>query len=270
MDSKLPIETLGKIWELADQDKDGSLDRHEFVVAMHLVYKALEKHAIPNTLPMELMPPPKRKGSTPMGAPLINRGLDGMKPDIPPPPQVAQAIKSMPSSVIPSSVMAPTSNAMPSSVLASNAIPSSVMAPNVMSSSVMAPNAMSSSVMGSNVIPPNAMPPNAMPSNVIPPMARPPNAIPPMGSNVISSGVAPPSTLPPKPVQSVQPIMSWVVTPEERSKSDALFIKSDIDKDGFVSGQEIKDVFLQSGVPQAVLAHIWYVFSEKVYILDFI
>lgn len=51
--------------------------------------------------------------------------------------------------------------------------------------------------------------------------------------------------------------MPWVVTPDEKAKSDMLFIKSDVDKDGFVSGQEIKDVFLQSGVPQPVLAHIW-------------
>lgn len=29
--------------------------------AMHLVYKALEKYAIPNVLPPELMPPGKRK-----------------------------------------------------------------------------------------------------------------------------------------------------------------------------------------------------------------
>lgn len=32
MNSKLPVDTLSTIWELADQDKDGSLDEHEFIV----------------------------------------------------------------------------------------------------------------------------------------------------------------------------------------------------------------------------------------------
>lgn len=31
-DSKLPNDTLSTIWELADQDKDGNLDEHEFIV----------------------------------------------------------------------------------------------------------------------------------------------------------------------------------------------------------------------------------------------
>ena len=125
---------------------------------MHLVYKALEKYAVPSTLPPELMPPIKRKGSTPIVAPTLNRRMDGVKPDVPPPP---------------------------------------VILPSVQSANVT------------------------------------------------------------KPVQQVQPILTWVVTPEEKNKSDALFLKSDVDKDGFVSGQEIKDVFLQSGVPQLTLAQIW-------------
>lgn len=154
MESKLPFETLGKIWDLADQDQDGQLNRHEFVVAMHLVYKALEKYAIPNTLPPELMPPGKRKTSSTTGTPLLSRGLDGVKPDLPPPPAI-QPVQTI------------------------------------------------------------------------------------------------------KPTQSVQPTVSWVVSTEEKSKSDALFVKSDVDKDGLVSGHEIKDVFLQSGLPQQVLAHIW-------------
>lgn len=71
MESKLPFDLLGKIWDLADLDKDGSLNRHEFMIAMHLVYKALEKHTIPNTLPTELLPSAKRKDSSSPASNLI-------------------------------------------------------------------------------------------------------------------------------------------------------------------------------------------------------
>ena len=42
MGSKLAMPILGKIWDLADIDRDGFLDRFEFTVAMHLVYRALQ------------------------------------------------------------------------------------------------------------------------------------------------------------------------------------------------------------------------------------
>lgn len=161
MESKLPFDTLEKIWILADQDNDGMLDRYEFIAAMHLVYKALDKYAIPKTLPVELMPPAKRKISG-IGAvpPMLNRGSDGIKPDVPPPPLISS----------------------------------------------------------------------------------------------LSSSPIPPS------VKSISPVLlpaAWVVTAEEKIKSDVLFLKSDSDQDGLVSGKEIKDVFLQSGLRQEVLAHIW-------------
>lgn len=37
MESKLQFDTLGKIWDLADQDKDGMLNRHEFVVVSFIL-----------------------------------------------------------------------------------------------------------------------------------------------------------------------------------------------------------------------------------------
>lgn len=51
--------------------------------------------------------------------------------------------------------------------------------------------------------------------------------------------------------------VDWVVTPADRIRSDAIFAKSDLDKDGLVSGHEIKGVFMQSGIPQMCLAQIW-------------
>lgn len=39
LNSGLNPQFLAKIWELADQDKDGCLDRVEMAVALHLVYR---------------------------------------------------------------------------------------------------------------------------------------------------------------------------------------------------------------------------------------
>jgi epidermal growth factor receptor substrate 15 len=54
MGSKLPMPTLGKIWDLSDVDRDGLLDCYEFTVAMHLVYRNLQGDSIPDLLPTEL------------------------------------------------------------------------------------------------------------------------------------------------------------------------------------------------------------------------
>ncbi|KAM8839221.1 epidermal growth factor receptor substrate 15-like 1 isoform 1-T2 [Synchiropus picturatus] len=63
INSKLPLDVLGKIWELSDVDKDGQLDKEEFIVVMHLVYRAMDKEPVPATLPPSLIPPSKRKKS---------------------------------------------------------------------------------------------------------------------------------------------------------------------------------------------------------------
>ena len=46
---------------------------------------------------------------------------------------------------------------------------------------------------------------------------------------------------------------------EEKSKSDLVFATIDTDRDGYVNGLECKDVFLQTGLSQNILAHIWFV-----------
>ncbi|XP_074544451.1 epidermal growth factor receptor substrate 15-like 1 isoform X2 [Halichoeres trimaculatus] len=80
INSKLPLDVLGKIWDLSDIDKDGQLDKDEFTVAMHLVYRAMEAEPVPATLPSSLIPPSKKKrtaGALP-GAVAVLPALSGL------------------------------------------------------------------------------------------------------------------------------------------------------------------------------------------------
>ena len=58
--SKLPNSVLGKIWKLADVDKDGFLDADEFALANYLINLKLEGHELPTDLPKHLIPPSKK------------------------------------------------------------------------------------------------------------------------------------------------------------------------------------------------------------------
>ncbi|NP_001133244.1 EH domain-containing protein 4-like [Salvelinus fontinalis] len=61
MSSSLPNTVLGKIWKLADCDKDGMLDDEEFALAQHLIKVKLEGYELPTELPHHLVPPAHRK-----------------------------------------------------------------------------------------------------------------------------------------------------------------------------------------------------------------
>ena len=58
--SKLPNSVLGKVWKLADVDKDGMLDADEFSLANYLINLKLEGHELPLELPKHLIPPSKK------------------------------------------------------------------------------------------------------------------------------------------------------------------------------------------------------------------
>lgn len=172
MESKLKIEILGRIWDLADQDKDGSLDKHEFVIAWHLVCVALGRRIVPITLPPVLA---KSKGG--------NEEFVAVFPDcITPPPIVSS-------------------------------LPGAIQKPG--------------------------RPPVPMTAAVQPTSA----SLIDIGGPLLSS-VAVPNN-------------EWVVTVMQKLRFDEIFEKSDQDHDGLVSGGEIKDVFLKSGLSTRVLADIW-------------
>lgn len=58
--SGLERKDLEAIWTLSDPNNRGRLDRDEFAVAMHLIYRKLNGYPVPNRLPPELIPPSTR------------------------------------------------------------------------------------------------------------------------------------------------------------------------------------------------------------------
>ncbi|KAM6396854.1 epidermal growth factor receptor substrate 15 isoform 10-T10 [Pluvialis apricaria] len=154
LNSKLPVDILGRVWELSDIDRDGMLDRDEFAVAMFLVYCALEKEPVPMSLPAALVPPSKRKPISVSGA--------------------------MP--LIPSAASTKESH----------------------------------------------------------------QSLPPVGT-----------------LAAKTPLTQWVVSPADKIKYDEIFVKTDKDMDGFVSGVEARELFLKTGLPSALLAHIWALCDTK-------
>ncbi|CAG7729698.1 unnamed protein product [Allacma fusca] len=126
--------------------------------------------------------------------------------------------------------------------------------------------------LGENGRVPNSLPQipvitSSAPSSVLPPPTPPLIAGPPLPT--LPATILPPKPLPPvgavPPVPVLPPVnqnmniiqVDWIVSPEELAKYTVLFTATDKDRDGYVSGLEIRDVFLQSGIPQPTLAHIW-------------
>ncbi|XP_071954434.1 uncharacterized protein [Antedon mediterranea] len=71
-----------------------------------------------------------------------------------------------------------------------------------------------------------------------------------------------PTSSPLIPAKQTHPLVthtpsSWVVTAQDKTNYDAVFKRIDSDVDGFVTGEEVRDTLIQSGLPQTILAQIW-------------
>lgn len=82
--SNLPEDILATIWDLADITKAGRLNRDEFAIAMHLIRQqrnSPDARALPETLPLNLIPPSMRQFSGPPPS-----AYEPPPPPVPPPP----------------------------------------------------------------------------------------------------------------------------------------------------------------------------------------
>lgn len=68
--SGLAFADLESIWTLSDGGNKGKLNKDEFAVAMHLIYRRLNGFNIPNVLPPELIPPSSK---------MLENSVDAMK-----------------------------------------------------------------------------------------------------------------------------------------------------------------------------------------------
>ncbi|XP_045614945.1 ralBP1-associated Eps domain-containing protein 1 isoform X2 [Procambarus clarkii] len=80
--SKLPVNELSKIWQLADVTRDGALSLEEFFAAMHLVVLRRNNIELPETLPPSLFPALQRKSSS-SGVDGGNSGASGNSSVVP-------------------------------------------------------------------------------------------------------------------------------------------------------------------------------------------
>lgn len=199
---------------------------------MHLVYKALEKYAIPSSLPPELLPPSKKKDSITL-------------------PGSIQVLPAVPPSVVPNGVNSAQPQQQPPLVQSAATRTSIVSPPNVTAPLIQPPPPlipMSVPTMAAPAKPPLSNSTTPLPiKSMTPPAQNAPSMPPPPPS---------PASVVPFSITTVEH-HPWVISMEEKVKYDTLFEQADLDRDGFVSGHEIKDVFLKSGVAQPVLAHIW-------------
>ncbi|MGH0179981.1 UNVERIFIED_CONTAM: hypothetical protein FKN15_003095, partial [Acipenser sinensis] len=259
MNSKLPLDVLGRVWDLSDIDKDGHLDRDEFAVAMHLVYRALEKEPVPSVLTPSLIPPSKRR-KTAAALPGSVQVLPGAVPVLPASPPPRDSLRSTPSHGSMNSLNSAGSLSPKHSLKSAQAMHLVYRAlekepvPSVLTPSLIPPSKRrktAAALPGSVQVLPGAVP--VLPAS--PPPRDSLRSTPSHGSmNSLNSA----GSLSPKhSLKSAQQSANWVVPAGDRGRYDDFFLKTDVDLDGFVSGHEVKDIFMHSGLPQSILAHIW-------------
>ncbi|XP_013996612.2 epidermal growth factor receptor substrate 15-like 1 [Salmo salar] len=211
INSKLPLDVLGRIWDLGDVDKDGHLDREEFSVAMHLVYRAMEKEPVPSVLPSSLIPPSKRKKSA--GA------LPGAVSVLPP----LSALSGL-------SGLSRTASSPP--------LPGAVAALPGLSGLSRTANS--------------------------PPLKDTLHSTPSHGSitSINSTGSLSPKHSFKAPSQSPA-VVNWVVPVADRGRYNDIFLKTDTDMDGLVTGGEVMEIFMLSSLSKTMLAQIWGLADTK-------
>ena len=212
---------------LADMNGDGQMDINEFSVACKLITNQLKGFPLPKTLPPAML-------VNPNAAPVAMPPVAAPVPAVMPVHSMAPGMMAQPQMMMPGA-------GMPGAAMPGAAMPGAGM-PGAMPG--MAPMGM-----------PVASVPNMMPMQ---PMAGMPmtSAAPGMMGQVPVSGMAM-MQQPGVPMQPPQPPVDWAVPMPTRQKYQVQFANTDRNRTGFLAGAQARNLLLQSGLPQNILAQIW-------------
>uniref|UniRef100_A0A8C6UIZ1 Epidermal growth factor receptor pathway substrate 15-like 1a n=1 Tax=Neogobius melanostomus TaxID=47308 RepID=A0A8C6UIZ1_9GOBI len=254
--SGLPDVTLGKIWDLADPDGKGYLDKQGFYVALRLVACAQSGQEVSLSSLSLTVPPPKFKDSS-------SPSLGSVAPTSGEPHwAVRTEEKSKFDGIFES--LAPVGGLLSGEkvkpVLINSKLPLDILGKVWDLSDIDKDGHLDKDefavamhlVYRSLVSVSGALP--GLPASPPPPKDSL-RSTPSHGSMTSLNSTG--SLSPKHTIKSAQHTVNWVVPVSDRGRYDDIFLKTDADMDGFVSGLEVKDIFMQSGLSQNVLAHIW-------------
>ncbi|KAJ2849575.1 actin organization and endocytosis protein [Coemansia brasiliensis] len=238
MQSRLPVSELGRIWELSDINKQGSLSAAEFVLAMFLAQSRIKGKALPDTLPLQIRAEVETASNTAKSAYVAISTTPALTT-----PQNMVMSNPLASNASLQQQLPPP---MPMSAAASSARPVAAMSPPMQQLGSAAALPAQASEAAESVQEFESRFPDISGGGA--PSGGSSTALNSVrqsfGQNVLGSRVA-------------ESQHQWAITGTERAQYEAIFRKWDSGRRGVLGGAQAREVFAQSGLAQRELAQIW-------------
>ncbi|KAJ2608096.1 actin organization and endocytosis protein [Coemansia sp. RSA 1804] len=243
MQSKLPVSELGRIWELSDISRIGSLSMAEFMLAMFLAQSRIRGKALPDALPPKI----RAEVESSSAPATVNTAPQMMQMQMPI-PQASQPMQmSMPQPVHANMNMN-VNMARPVAQMNMQQTDVPLMAPQSLQRQMSTPTAADTAARGNNEV-----------ESVQEFATRYPDIAP-------SGAGAAPGALSSVKQSFTQNMLGtragesqhqWGIAGAERAQYEAIFRRWDPGHRGVLRGDQAREVFAQSGLSQQELAKIW-------------